>query len=69
MTTLLLAGATGLVGQAVLRQVLENARVARVVAPTCRPLPRRSPATRSGWFPSLPARNVEQAFASREGWC
>lgn len=38
MTTLLLAGATGLVGRAVLRQALADARVARVVAPTRRPL-------------------------------
>lgn len=39
MTTLLLAGATGLVGQAVLRQALADPRVARVVAPTRTPLP------------------------------
>jgi hypothetical protein len=39
MTTLLLAGATGLVGQAVLRRALDDARVTRVVAPTRRALP------------------------------
>jgi len=36
--TLLVAGATGLVGQAVVHQALADARVARVVAPTRRPL-------------------------------
>lgn len=55
--TLLLVGATGLVGQSVLRQALADSRVARVVAPTRRPL---SPA--SGLenpivdFEHLPAR-------------
>lgn len=39
MTTLLLAGATGLVGQSVLRLALDDPRVARVVAPTRRALP------------------------------
>lgn len=39
MTTLLLVGATGLVGQAVLRQALADARVTAIVAPTRRPLP------------------------------
>ena len=39
MTTLLLAGATGLVGQAVLHQSLADARITRVVAPTRRILP------------------------------
>ncbi len=39
MKTLLLFGATGLVGQAVLRQALADTRVGRVVAPTRRPLP------------------------------
>jgi uncharacterized protein YbjT (DUF2867 family) len=37
--TLLIAGATGLVGGAVLRQALADGRVARVVAPTRRALP------------------------------
>lgn len=36
--TLLLAGATGLVGQQVLRMALADERVARIVAPTRRPL-------------------------------
>jgi nucleoside-diphosphate-sugar epimerase len=36
---LLLVGATGLVGQAVLAAALADERVARVVAPTRRPLP------------------------------
>ncbi len=39
MTTLLLAGASGLVGQAVLRQALDDARVRMVIAPSRRPLP------------------------------
>lgn len=39
MAILLLAGATGLVGQAVLRQALADSRVARLVALTRRPLP------------------------------
>jgi uncharacterized protein YbjT (DUF2867 family) len=39
MKTLLLVGATGLVGQSVLTQALADSRVARVVAPTRRPLP------------------------------
>lgn len=39
MTTLLLVGATGLVGQSVLRLALSDALVDRVVAPTRRPLP------------------------------
>lgn len=39
MTTLLLAGATGLVGRAVLSRALADARVTRVVAPTRRALP------------------------------
>ena len=38
MTTLLLAGATGLVGQAVLRQSLADARISQVIAPTRRTL-------------------------------
>ena len=38
MATLLLVGATGLVGQSVLRQALQDPRVTRVVAPTRRPL-------------------------------
>ncbi|MBQ0937343.1 NAD(P)H-binding protein [Ideonella paludis] len=38
MTQLLLLGATGLVGQQVLAQALANPAVARVVAPTRRPL-------------------------------
>lgn len=37
-TSILLAGATGLVGQNVLRLALADARVSRVVAPTRRPL-------------------------------
>lgn len=37
-STLMLVGATGLVGQAVLRLALDDPRVARVVAPTRRPL-------------------------------
>ena len=37
--TLLIAGATGLVGATVLRQALADARVTRVVAPTRRALP------------------------------
>jgi uncharacterized protein YbjT (DUF2867 family) len=39
MKTLLLAGASGLVGQAVLRQALDDARVRMVIAPSRRPLP------------------------------
>ena len=39
MKTLLLVGATGLVGQSVLQQALADARVAKLVAPTRRPLP------------------------------
>ena len=39
MTTLLLAGATGLVGQAVLTQCLCDPRIMQVVAPTRRALP------------------------------
>lgn len=39
MTTILLAGATGLVGQAVLNQCLADPRIAQVVAPTRRALP------------------------------
>ena len=38
MKTLLLVGATGLVGQSVMQQALNDARVARLVAPTRRPL-------------------------------
>jgi len=38
--TLLLAGATGLVGRSVLVQALSDARIARIVAPTRRPLGR-----------------------------
>ncbi|WP_205789956.1 hypothetical protein [Microvirga makkahensis] len=40
MTTLMLVGATGLVGGATLRQAQGDARVSRVVALTRRPLPR-----------------------------
>jgi len=39
MTTLLLAGATGLVGGGALAVALADARVSRLVAPTRRPLP------------------------------
>ena len=39
MTTLLLAGATGLVGGEALKLALADTRVARIVAPTRRPLP------------------------------
>jgi len=39
MTTLLLAGATGLVGGGALAEALADARVSRLVAPTRRPLP------------------------------
>lgn len=39
MKTLLLVGATGLVGQSVLRQALSDPRVGRVIAPTRRALP------------------------------
>ena len=38
MTTILLAGATGLVGQAVLKQCLADPRITQVVAPTRRAL-------------------------------
>ncbi len=40
MTSVLLLGATGLVGSEVLRQALADARIARIVAPTRRPLER-----------------------------
>jgi uncharacterized protein YbjT (DUF2867 family) len=39
MTTLLILGATGLVGQQLLAQALADPRIERVVAPTRRPLP------------------------------
>jgi uncharacterized protein YbjT (DUF2867 family) len=39
MKTLLLAGATGLIGQSALQLALADARVDKVVAPTRRPLP------------------------------
>ncbi|HXP08081.1 MAG TPA: hypothetical protein VN828_06265, partial [Acidobacteriaceae bacterium] len=39
MTELLLVGATGLVGQSVLRQALADSRVSKVVAVTRNPLP------------------------------
>ncbi|WP_201861341.1 NAD-dependent dehydratase [Microvirga soli] len=39
MATLMLVGATGLVGGAVLRQAQDNAHVTRIVAPTRRELP------------------------------
>lgn len=39
MKSLLLAGATGLVGEAALRRALDAPQVAQVVAPTRRPLP------------------------------
>jgi uncharacterized protein YbjT (DUF2867 family) len=39
MTTVLLVGATGLVGGSVLRQALDDTRVTRVVAPARRLLP------------------------------
>jgi uncharacterized protein YbjT (DUF2867 family) len=39
MTTLMLVGATGLVGGAVLRQAQADARITRIVAPTRRKLP------------------------------
>lgn len=39
MASILLLGATGLVGQEVLRQALADPRVTRIVAPTRRPLP------------------------------
>lgn len=39
MTRILLAGATGLVGEAALQRALASARVEQVVAPTRRPLP------------------------------
>jgi len=42
MATLLLAGATGLVGSHALRQSLADTRVARVIAPTRRALPQHS---------------------------
>jgi len=39
MTTVMLVGATGLVGGAVLRQAQSDTRVDRIVAPTRRELP------------------------------
>ena len=39
MTRVLLIGATGLVGQGVLRQALQHPQVEQVIAPTRRPLP------------------------------
>ena len=39
MTRVLLIGATGLVGQSVLRQALQHPQVEQVIAPTRRPLP------------------------------
>jgi len=39
--TLLVVGATGLVGQCVLQQALADPRVAKIIAPTRRPLPPR----------------------------
>lgn len=39
MTRLMLVGATGLVGQSVLRQALADPRVSELVAPTRKPLP------------------------------
>ncbi|MEL1262917.1 NAD-dependent dehydratase [Pseudoxanthomonas putridarboris] len=39
MTRILLAGATGLVGQAVMQRALASAQVGQLVAPTRRPLP------------------------------
>jgi uncharacterized protein YbjT (DUF2867 family) len=42
MTTLMLVGATGLVGGSVLRQALADCAVARVVAPTRRALDRHA---------------------------
>lgn len=39
MTTLLIVGATGLVGQSVLQQALADRRVTKIVAPTRHPLP------------------------------
>jgi uncharacterized protein YbjT (DUF2867 family) len=41
MTSILLVGATGLVGRNVLAQALRDPRIGRVVAPTRRPLPAR----------------------------
>jgi len=55
--TACVAGATGLVGGAVLRRLLDDPAVARVVAPTRRPLPPHAklenPIIAPGW-PSLP---------------
>ena len=42
MTTILLAGASGLVGQAVLKQCLADPRITQVVAPTRRALPKHA---------------------------
>jgi len=39
MATVMLVGATGLVGQQVLQKALSDARVTRLVAPTRRALP------------------------------
>jgi len=39
MTTILIAGATGLVGEAALALALRDERISRIVAPTRRPLP------------------------------
>lgn len=39
MSSILIAGATGLVGSQVLAQALDDARVTKIVAPTRRPLP------------------------------
>jgi uncharacterized protein YbjT (DUF2867 family) len=41
MTSILIVGATGLVGRNVLAQALRDPRISRVVAPTRRPLPAR----------------------------
>ena len=41
MTRLLLVGATGLVGQSVMRQALADPRVSALIAPTRKPLPTR----------------------------
>jgi len=43
VTSILLLGATGLVGKEVLRQALADARIARIVAPTRRALPEKHP--------------------------
>ncbi len=42
MTTLLILGATGLVGKQLLQQALANERIKRIIAPTRRPLPEHS---------------------------